>query len=223
MVLTSSLTYPSLVLLALAWWKYRDDSWTSSGPVWAMLIMAQLLIIAVTSAGELVLCAGVISWLSVALTRPAASAVTYALDWPTVPVVATYVLTLLVSSLVVRWAYNGCVACGPLEWLCGAVGQGASSSPVVGECVCCRFSLSRSWRYFGGAVVMFVAVVSALSGIISTGSVARIQAFTISWACVVAMLVVTAVSQLASRDGSYSRFSPTVFPVFKVPSLGACG
>jgi len=69
MVLTSSLTYPSLVLLALAWWKYRDDSWTSSGPVWAMLIMAQLLIIAVTSAGELVLCAGVTSWLSLALTR----------------------------------------------------------------------------------------------------------------------------------------------------------
>ena len=43
------------------------------------------------------------------------------------------------------------------------------------------FLLSRSWRLFGGGVIAFVAVVSALSGIVNTG-IHRIQVR--RWCCV---------------------------------------
>ena len=71
------------------------------------------------------------------------------------------------------------------------------------------------WRLFGTGVIAFAAAVSALSGFVNAG-IQRIQAFSFSWFCVIAVLAAAATTQLASRGGTYSRFSPTVFPVYKV-------
>ena len=65
-------------------------------------------------------------------------------------------------------------------------------------------------------VLFFVFVWATHLPHVALPSVTAQQAFSTSWFCVVALLFVTAVSQLASREGTYSRFSPTVFPVYKV-------